>query len=243
VRDDLGAGRPMDRLICGDVGFGKTEVALRAAFAVAMNGKQVAVVVPTTLLARQHYKNFTERFKGFPVNVGRPRGWSRRRRTEGDQEGPCRTARDIVVGTHALLGKAIKFKDLGLVIVDEEQHFGVKHKERLKELRADVHVLTLSATPIPRTLQLALDRRARSVDHRHGAGRPLAVRTFVSPLRSADDPRGAAARALIAAGRRSMSCRASTISPTSRTSWTSIVPEMKVAVAHGQMAPGSSRTS
>src|SRR5262249_44508859 len=156
VLGELGAGRPMDRLICGDVGFGKTEVALRAAFVAAMDGKQVAVVVPTTLLARQHTKTFSERFRGFPVHIAQasrlispselPR--VKKQITDGGV--------DIVIGTHALLGKAIKFKDLGLLIVDEEQHFGVAHKERLKQLRAEVHVITLTATPIPRTLQLAL---------------------------------------------------------------------------------------
>jgi transcription-repair coupling factor (superfamily II helicase) len=126
----------MDRLVCGDVGFGKTEVALRAAFVAAMNGKQVAVVVPTTLLARQHFKTFTERFPAScRSRSARPRGWSAPKESEV-KKGIADGTIDIVVGTHALLGKAIKFKDLGLVIVDEEQHFGVAHKERLKELRA-----------------------------------------------------------------------------------------------------------
>ena len=181
--DDLAAGRPMDRLICGDVGFGKTEVALRAAFVAAMNGKQVAVVVPTTLLARQHTKTFTERFRGFPVKIGAGlaaglRQPSSRKVKEGMADGTI----DIVIGTHALLGKTIKFKDLGLVVVDEEQHFGVAHKERLKQLRAEVHVLTLTATPIPRTLQLALTGvRELSIIASPPVDR-LAVRTFVSPF-------------------------------------------------------------
>ena len=155
VRADLSAGQPMDRLVCGDVGFGKTEVALRAAFIAAMNGVQVAVVVPTTLLARQHFKTFVERLKGYPIRV------SQASRLVGSKElaltkqelksGKC----DIVIGTHALLGSSVDFANLGLLIVDEEQHFGVKHKERLKELKSDVHVLTLSATPIPRTLHMA----------------------------------------------------------------------------------------
>ena len=183
VLDDLAAGRPMDRLICGDVGFGKTEVALRAAFVAAMAGKQVAVVVPTTLLARQHFKTFSERFAGLPVKVGQASrlvgakelaavkaGHRRRRRRHRRRH------------ARAAVGKAIEFRDLGLLIVDEEQHFGVKHKERLKELNADVHVLTLSATPIPRTLQLALTGvRELSLITTPPVDR-LAVRTFISPF-------------------------------------------------------------
>ena len=152
----MGSGRPMDRLVCGDVGFGKTEVAMRAAFIAAMNGKQVAIVVPTTLLARQHYKTFADRFVGFPLNVAQASRLVTTKDLNRTKAGISDGTVDIVIGTHALLGKAIQFRDLGLMIIDEEQHFGVKHKERLKELRADVHVLTLSATPIPRTLQLAL---------------------------------------------------------------------------------------
>src|SRR5438105_11694430 len=153
---DLETGRPMDRLICGDVGFGKTEVALRAAFATALDGKQVAVVVPTTLLARQHAKTFTERFRGFPVRVAQASRLIAPKELVQVKKGLTDGSIDIVVGTHALLGKSIKFRDLGLLVVDEEQHVGVSHKERPKQLRAQIHVLTLSATPIPRTLQLAL---------------------------------------------------------------------------------------
>ncbi|MFN9114190.1 MAG: DEAD/DEAH box helicase, partial [Bacteroidota bacterium] len=166
VLGDLSAGKPMDRLICGDVGFGKTEVALRAAFAcvshreAAIEGKnsthQVAVIVPTTLLARQHYRNFKTRFEGFAVNVRQLSRMVPAREQQQTREGLKDGSVDIVVGTHALLSKQIEFKNLGLVIVDEEQHFGVAQKERLKALRNDVHVLTLSATPIPRTLQMAL---------------------------------------------------------------------------------------
>ena len=150
----MATGRPMDRLICGDVGFGKTEVALRAAFAAALSGRQVAVVVPTTLLARQHFKTFSERFHGLPVRVAQASRFVPAAELKAVKAGLADGTVDIVVGTHALLGKAIAFKDLALLIVDEEQHFGVAHKERLKDLRAEVHVLTLSATPIPRTLQL-----------------------------------------------------------------------------------------
>src|SRR5258705_10156352 len=156
VLGELSSGGPMDRLICGDVGFGKTEVARRAAFVAAMNGKQVAVVVPTTLLARQHFKTFSERFRGFPVKIGQASRLVSPKELASVKKGIAEGTIEIVIGTHALLGKAIKFRDLGLLIVDEEQHFGVTHKERLKQLRAEVHVLTLTATPIPRTLQLAL---------------------------------------------------------------------------------------
>ena len=181
VLDDLAAGKPMDRLICGDVGFGKTEVALRAAFVAAMAGHQVALIGPTTLLARQHYKNFVERFHGFPVEIGRlsrlvPAAEAKRTK-ERLEQGQI----DIIIGTHALLAKSLNFKKLGLVIVDEEQHFGVAHKERLKALRADVHVLTLTATPIPRTLQMAMSGlRELSVIQTPPVDR-LAVRTYVAP--------------------------------------------------------------
>src|SRR5262249_20789818 len=140
---DLEIGRPMDRLICGDVGFGKTEVALRAAFAVALAGNQAPAVVPTTLLPRRHPRPFTDRFKGFPIEVGQASRLIAAKELTQVKKGLTDGSIDIVVGTHALLGKAIKFRDLGLLIVDEEQHFGVSHKERLKQLRAEVHVLTL----------------------------------------------------------------------------------------------------
>ena len=213
VLDDLAAGRPMDRLVCGDVGFGKTEVALRAAFVAAMNGKQVAVVVPTTLLARQHFKTFTERFARL-AGQGRAGLAPGRRAKELAEikEGLADGKVDIVVGTHALLGKPIEFKDLGLLIVDEEQHFGVEHKERLKELRADVHVLTLTATPIPRTLQLALTGvRELSLIATPPVDR-LAVRTFISPF----DPlivREALLRERYRGGQASTSCPRITTSP------------------------------
>ncbi|MEC8642727.1 MAG: DEAD/DEAH box helicase, partial [Pseudomonadota bacterium] len=178
---DLASGRATDRLICGDVGFGKTEVALRAAFIAAMSGYQVALVAPTTLLARQHGRLFAERFAGFPVKIGvlsrmTPAGEAKQIRADiatGDVQ--------IAIGTHALLAKSITFNHLGLLIVDEEQHFGVGQKERLKELRGDIHVLTLSATPIPRTLQMALSGvREMSLIATPPVDR-LAVRTFVGP--------------------------------------------------------------
>ncbi len=181
VLADLEAGKPMDRLVCGDVGFGKTEVALRAAFVMAMSGKQVALICPTTLLARQHYRNFVERLQGFPINVGRLSRLVPAAEAKKTREGVADGTVDIVIGTHALLAKSIQFKRLGLVIVDEEQHFGVAHKERLKALRADVHVLTLTATPIPRTLQMAMSGlRDLSVIQTPPVDR-LAVRTYVTP--------------------------------------------------------------
>jgi transcription-repair coupling factor (superfamily II helicase) len=182
VLEDLQAGKPMDRLICGDVGFGKTEVALRAAFTVAMSGRQVAVVCPTTLLSRQHYKTFTERFNGLPIRV---RQLSRMVGSKEATETRSCVADgrvDILVGTHAVLSKQVSFNDLGLVIVDEEQHFGVKHKERLKEMRADTHFLTLTATPIPRTLQMSLSGiREMSIIATPPVDR-LATRTYVTPF-------------------------------------------------------------
>jgi transcription-repair coupling factor (superfamily II helicase) len=182
VFGDLTSGKVMDRLVCGDVGFGKTEVALRAAFAVALSGKQVAVVVPTTLLSRQHFKTFSERFAGLPVKVAQASRLVGAADLKAAKDGIADGTVDIVIGTHALLSKSIKFKDLGLLVVDEEQHFGVAHKERLKELRANVHVLTLTATPIPRTLQLALTGvRDLTVLATPPVDR-LAIRTFISPF-------------------------------------------------------------
>ncbi len=179
---DLASGKPMDRLVCGDVGFGKTEVALRAAFLMAMTGRQVAVVAPTTLLCRQHYKTFTDRFHGLPVRVRQLSRLVTAKEAAETRKGVADGTVEIIVGTHAVLGKNIAFKDLGLLIIDEEQHFGVKHKERLKELRADVHVLTLSATPIPRTLQLALAGiREMSIIATAPIDR-MAVRTYVTPF-------------------------------------------------------------
>ncbi|WP_416908975.1 MAG: transcription-repair coupling factor [Polymorphobacter sp.] len=182
VLADLASGRPMDRLVCGDVGFGKTEVALRAAHAAAMAGLQVAVVCPTTLLARQHYAGFTERFAGLPVRIGHLSRLVGAAEASQTRDGLADGTVDIVIGTHALLSKSTSFKRLGLVIVDEEQRFGVVHKERLKALKADVHVLTLTATPIPRTLQMALTGlREMSIIATPPVDR-LAVRTYVIPF-------------------------------------------------------------
>lgn len=237
VLDDLGSGRPMDRLVCGDVGFGKTEVALRAAFTTALGGKQVAVIVPTTLLARQHYKTFSERFRGLPINIAQASRFVPNAELKKVKEGLTSGGIDIVVGTHALLGKAIKFRDLGLIVVDEEQHFGVGHKERLKELRAEVHVLTLSATPIPRTLQLALTGvRELSLIATPPVDR-LAVRTFVTPF----DPllvREALLRERYRGGQAFYVVPRIDDLAEVKAFLEREVPEAKVAIANGQMAAG-----
>src|SRR5436309_15468308 len=148
--------KPMDRLICGDVGYGKTEVAMRAVFKAVVDNKQAAVVVPTTLLAQQHFETFTERFAPFPVKVGVLSRFQNAREQKASLRGLADGTLDIIIGTHRLLQKDVKFRNLGLLVIDEEQWFGVKHKERLKQLRSQVDVLTLTATPIPRTLQMAL---------------------------------------------------------------------------------------
>ncbi len=182
VLEDMGKGRPMDRLICGDVGFGKTEVALRAAFVAALSGRQVAIIAPTTLLARQHFTTFCERFRGWPVKVRQLSRLVPAKQAAITKQGMRDGQVDIVVGTHALLADNIKFRDLGLMIIDEEQRFGVKHKEKLKSFRANVHVLTLTATPIPRTLQMALSGiRELSLIATPPVDR-LAIRTYVSPF-------------------------------------------------------------
>lgn len=181
VLDDMASGNPMDRLVCGDVGFGKTEVAMRAAFAAAMAGYQVAIIAPTTLLARQHFTNFAERFRDLPLKIGRLSRLVPTAEASATREGIGDGTVDIVIGTHAVLAKSLKFKGLGLVIVDEEQRFGVTHKEQLKALKTDVHMLTLTATPIPRTLQMAMSGlRELSVIQTPPVDR-LAVRTYIMP--------------------------------------------------------------
>ncbi len=236
VLSDLSSGKPMDRLICGDVGFGKTEVALRAAFVVAMSGKQVAIVCPTTLLARQHYKTFSERFAGWPVKVRSLSRLVTAKDAAETREGLANGALEIVVGTHAVLSKQVTFKDLGLVIVDEEQHFGVKHKEKLKELRADVHMLTLSATPIPRTLQMALSGiREMSIIATPPVDR-LAVRTYITP----NDPvvaREALLREKYRGGQAYYVAPRLSDLPAIERFLRESVPEIKFVVGHGQMAP------
>jgi len=235
VIEDLQSGRPMDRLVCGDVGFGKTEVALRAAFIAAMSGKQVAVVVPTTLLARQHYRTFVERFRGFPLRIEQASRLVGRKELNETKKGLAEGQVDIIIGTHAVLGKGITFRDLGLLIVDEEQHFGVKHKERLKELRSDVHVLTLTATPIPRTLQLAMSGvRDLSLITTPPVDR-LAVRTFVSPF-DAVTIREALLREHYRGGQSFFVCPRVSDLGEMADFLREHLPELKVATAHGQMA-------
>lgn len=156
VKEDMEKSVPMDRLICGDVGYGKTEIAVRAAFKAVQDGKQVAVLVPTTLLVQQHFGTFTERYAQFPVNVRALSRFQSDTESKATLEGLKDGSVDLVIGTHRLFSSETKFKDLGLVIVDEEQRFGVEHKEQLKKLRANVDVLTMSATPIPRTLEMAV---------------------------------------------------------------------------------------
>jgi transcription-repair coupling factor (superfamily II helicase) len=237
VVDDLSRGRPMDRLVCGDVGFGKTEVALRAAFVAVMAGKQVAVVVPTTLLARQHYKTFTDRFKGLPVKIDHASRLVAAKDLQAVREHLKSGQTDIVVGTHALLGKNIEFADLGLLIIDEEQHFGVQHKERLKQLRSDIHVLTLTATPIPRTLQLALSGvREMSIIATPPVDR-LAVRTFITPF----DPvtiREALMRERYRGGQSFYVCPRISDLDEIAAFLGEHLPELKFTVAHGQMGAG-----
>ncbi|MEM0985276.1 MAG: transcription-repair coupling factor [Pseudomonadota bacterium] len=236
VFTDLGSGKPMDRLVCGDVGFGKTEVALRAAFMAALDGAQVAVIAPTTLLARQHYQTFKTRFAGWPVKVAHLSRLVTGKDAAAVKEGiSCGTV-DIVCGTHALLGKGIEFKRLGLLVVDEEQRFGVKHKERLKELRADMHVLTLSATPIPRTLQMALTGiRDLSIIATPPVDR-LVVRTYVTEFDTVTI-REALLREKYRGGQAFFVAPRIQDLDRLETFLRDQVPEVSFIVAHGQMAP------
>jgi transcription-repair coupling factor (superfamily II helicase) len=236
VLGDLTEGKPMDRLVCGDVGFGKTEVALRAAFVMAMSGKQVALVCPTTLLARQHYANFVERFHGFPINIGRLSRLVPAAEAKRTKEGLADGKMDIVIGTHAILAKSVEFKRLVLVIVDEEQHFGVAHKERLKALKNDVHVLTLTATPIPRTLQMAMSGlRELSVIQTPPVDR-LAVRTYVTPFDGVV-LREALLREHFRGGQSFFVVPRVADLPDIEEWLRQQVPEVKFITAHGQMSP------
>jgi transcription-repair coupling factor (superfamily II helicase) len=233
---DLGRDRPMDRLICGDVGFGKTEVALRAAFIAALTGHQVAVVVPTTLLARQHYETFRSRFEGLPVRVAQLSRLVAAADAEATKQALADGQVDIVIGTHSLLARSVRFARLGFLIVDEEQHFGVVHKERLKKMRTDVHVLTLTATPIPRTLQLALTGvKDLSIIATPPVDR-LAVRTFVLPF----DPlvvREAIRRELHRGGQCFYVCPRIADIGAVEAQLAEIAPEARRIAVHGQVAP------
>lgn len=234
VMQDLGQSVPMDRLVCGDVGFGKTEVALRAAFAVAASGAQVALIVPTTLLARQHYMNFKQRMEGFPVRVKMLSRLVTPKEAEQTKKGLEDGSVEIVIGTHALLSKDIKFCNLGLLIIDEEQHFGVAHKEKLKAIKSDVHVLTLTATPIPRTLQLSLTGvKQLSIIATPPVDR-LAARTFVMPFDKVMI-KEAIYREKFRHGQTFFVCpRVSDIFGVEK-ELRELVPDVKILVAHGQM--------
>ncbi|GGC22942.1 transcription-repair-coupling factor [Novosphingobium marinum] len=237
VLRDLADGKPMDRLVCGDVGFGKTEVALRAAFVAAMSGRQVAVVAPTTLLARQHYKGFSERFSGFPLKVGRLSRLVPEKEAKETRAALADGTLDVVIGTHALLSKSVSFKRLGLVVVDEEQRFGVTHKEKLKQLRTNVHVLTLTATPIPRTLQMAMSGlRELSTIQTPPVDR-LAVRTYVMEW---DDMvmREALLREHHRGGQSFIVVPRIADMPEVEEWLAKNVPEIKAVTAHGQMGAG-----
>lgn len=238
VLEDMASGRPMERLICGDVGFGKTEVALRAAFLAASSGVQTALLAPTTLLCRQHFVTFLKRFEGFPVRIGQiSRLVSQAERVQVKKE-LADGSLNIVIGTHTLLGREITFKKLGLLMIDEEQHFGVDHKEKLKAMKTNLHVLTLTATPIPRTLQLALtDVCHLSLITTPPLGR-RPVRSFTLPF----DPltlREALLREHARGGQSFFVCpRLSDLTPCAEFLKTH-VPELSFAIAHGQMAPAA----
>ena len=234
VLTDLSLGKPMDRLICGDVGFGKTEVALRAAFTVAENGAQVAIVVPTTLLARQHYLNFKERMQGFPVRVRMLSRLVSAKEAKETKKGLEEGSVEIVIGTHALLAKDIKFCNLGLLIIDEEQHFGVVHKERLKTLKENVHILTLSATPIPRTLQLSLTGvKNLSIIATPPVDR-LAARSFIIPFDQVMI-KEAVYREKYRGGQTFFVCPRVSDLVEVEDKLKKLLPDIKIAVAHGQM--------
>ncbi|WP_299892650.1 transcription-repair coupling factor [uncultured Ruegeria sp.] len=237
VMEDMHSGAPMDRLICGDVGFGKTEVAMRAAFVAAMSGVQVAVIAPTTLLARQHAASFRERFRGFPMEVRQLSRFVSAKDAQQTRDGMARGTVDIVIGTHALLAKGIRFNNLGLLIIDEEQHFGVAHKERLKQLRSDVHVLTLTATPIPRTLQLSLTGvRDLSIIGTPPIDR-LAIRTYVSEFDTVTI-REALLREHYRGGQSFYVVPRISDLPEIEEFLKEQLPELTYMVAHGQMAAG-----
>ena len=237
VVEDLGAGQPMDRLICGDVGFGKTEVAMRAAFVAACSGLQVALIAPTTLLARQHAKSFAERFRGFPLELRQLSRFVGTKESNEAREGLARGTVDIVIGTHAVLADQVKFKNLGLLVIDEEQRFGVGHKERLKQMRSDIHVLTLTATPIPRTLQLSLTGvRDLSIIATPPVDR-LAIRTYVSEFDTIA-LREALLREHYRGGQSFFVVPRIRDIPEIESFLRDHVPEVSVVVAHGQMPAG-----
>ena len=234
VIGDMTGGRPMDRLVCGDVGFGKTEVALRAAFVAVMGGKQVAVLVPTTLLAEQHFQNFSDRFADWPVRIAELSRFKSAKEVKQAMEGLAAGSIDIVIGTHKLVQPDVTFKNLGLVIIDEEHRFGVRQKEQLKRLRANVDVLTLTATPIPRTLSMALEGLREFSAITTAPSRRLAVKTFVSPINN-----GIIREAMLREFKRGgqvffLHNEVDTIE-NMREKLAELVPEARIAVAHGQL--------
>ena len=236
VIHDLGRGVPMDRLVCGDVGFGKTEIAMRAAFVMVEAGYQVAIIVPTTLLSRQHTLSFKERFRGFPFHIKQLSRFVNPKDSNDTREGILNGTVDIVIGTHALISDKVKFKKLGLVIVDEEQHFGVQHKEKLKQLKSTIHVLTLSATPIPRTLQLSLSGiRELSIIETPPVDR-LAIRTYVTEFDTVV-VREALLREKYRGGQSFFVVPRVSDIPEIEEFLKTEVPEVNYTVAHGQLPP------
>ena len=234
VIKDLTQAKPMDRLVCGDVGFGKTEVALRAAFVAVMGGKQVAVLAPTTLLVEQHAQNFADRFADFPVKVASLSRFNNRKATKAALEGMADGTVDIVIGTHKLVQDDIKFKNLGLVIIDEEHRFGVRQKEQLKRLRANVDILTMTATPIPRTLSMALEGLRDFSLITTAPSRRLAVKTFVKPF-SEGSVREAVLRELKRGGQVFFLHNEVDTIENMRERLETLLPEARIGVAHGQL--------
>ncbi|HHS1443982.1 TPA: transcription-repair coupling factor [Neisseria meningitidis] len=234
VIKDLTQAKPMDRLVCGDVGFGKTEVALRAAFVAVMGGKQVAVLAPTTLLVEQHAQNFADRFADFPVKVASLSRFNNSKATKAALEGMADGTVDIVIGTHKLVQDDIKFKNLGLVIIDEEHRFGVRQKEQLKRLRANVDILTMTATPIPRTLSMALEELRDFSLITTAPSRRLAVKTFVKPF-SEGSVREAVLRELKRGGQVFFLHNEVDTIENMRERLETLLPEARIGVAHGQL--------
>ncbi|RQL42244.1 transcription-repair coupling factor [Neisseria meningitidis] len=234
VIKDLTQAKPMDRLVCGDVGFGKTEVALRAAFVAVMGGKQVAVLAPTTLLVEQHAQNFADRFADFPVKVASLSRFNNSKATKAALEGMADGTVDIVIGTHKLVQDDIKFKNLGLVIIDEEHRFGVRQKEQLKRLRANVDILTMTATPIPRTLSMALEGLRDFSLITTAPSRRLAVKTFVKPF-SEGSVREAVLRELKRGGQVFFLHNEVDTIENMRGRLETLLPEARIGVAHGQL--------
>ncbi len=235
VVKDMTSGKAMDRLVCGDVGFGKTEVALRAAFVALADGKQVALLVPTTLLAEQHFQTFSDRFADFPVRLAELSRFRTGKETKAAIEGLAAGKIDLVIGTHKLIQGDVKFKDLGLVIIDEEHRFGVRQKELLKRLRAEVDVLTLTATPIPRTLAMSLEGIRDFSVIATAPERRLAIKTFVSSY-SPGIVREAALRELKRGGQIYFLHNEVDTIATRADALAKLLPEARIAVAHGQMA-------